>query len=180
MIAPFYLVVLPSAPTPASSTEAGVNRKSELYLDRAHVDGEHKSSIENISDTADKMEITSDGHTANQLVTDPSSIVIDLDDHVMDNVTSADGECPAKATEPVVMSSDPQPIPSVNPGDPVYIVPDDPVRSIPVFYAQLIGIKGSDASWVNDTEPPPEVSLRLGLAYIACVCVYVCVLNVCT
>lgn len=42
-------------------------------------------------------------------------------------------------------------------GDMVYFVKDNPELTIPVFYSQLVQMKGSDASWVNDTEPPPEV-----------------------
>ncbi|CAI2736622.1 unnamed protein product [Schistosoma spindalis] len=40
----------------------------------------------------------------------------------------------------------------------VFYAPDVPELTIPVFYNQLIAsdIKGSDASWVGDTEPPPE------------------------
>ncbi|CAH8676390.1 unnamed protein product [Schistosoma rodhaini] len=40
----------------------------------------------------------------------------------------------------------------------VFYAPDMPELTIPVFYNQLIAsnIKGSDASWVGDTEPPPE------------------------
>ncbi|KAH8864518.1 H/ACA ribonucleoprotein complex non-core subunit NAF1 [Schistosoma japonicum] len=41
---------------------------------------------------------------------------------------------------------------------PVFYAPDMPELTIPVFYNQLISnnIKGSDASWVGDMEPPPE------------------------
>ncbi|RTG81591.1 uncharacterized protein DC041_0002978 [Schistosoma bovis] len=40
----------------------------------------------------------------------------------------------------------------------VFYAPDIPELTIPVFYNQLIAsnTKGSDASWVGDTEPPPE------------------------
>ncbi|KER34042.1 hypothetical protein T265_00226 [Opisthorchis viverrini] len=46
--------------------------------------------------------------------------------------------------------------PSVSVEDTVYYVKDNPELSIPVFYSQLVQMKGSDASWVGDTEPPPE------------------------
>ncbi|KAF5398467.1 hypothetical protein PHET_08560 [Paragonimus heterotremus] len=56
------------------------------------------------------------------------------------------------------MEKQPSPtlIPNVNVGDTVYFVRNNPDLSIPVFYSQLIQMKGSDASWVGDVEPPPD------------------------
>ncbi|KAA3671423.1 uncharacterized protein DEA37_0014830 [Paragonimus westermani] len=47
-------------------------------------------------------------------------------------------------------------IPNVNVGDTVHFVRNNPDLSIPVFYSQLLQMKGSDASWIGDVEPPPD------------------------
>lgn len=39
----------------------------------------------------------------------------------------------------------------------VYFYPNNDEYTIPVFYDQIMKTKGSDASWANDVEPPPEV-----------------------
>ncbi|KAG5443346.1 hypothetical protein CSKR_108128 [Clonorchis sinensis] len=95
----------------------------------------------NTNDTPDVHEdIPADG-----LQQCPDSIVT-LDGS--DNITSVDNCSPDACIDPAC--------PSVSVEATVYYVKDNPELSIPVFYSQLVQMKGSDASWVGDMEPPPE------------------------
>ncbi|KAF6774032.1 hypothetical protein AHF37_07014 [Paragonimus kellicotti] len=64
------------------------------------------------------------------------------------------------STEALRSDIEKQPVPTLTPnvnvGDIVYFVRNNPDLSIPVFYSQLLQMKGSDASWVGDVEPPPD------------------------
>ncbi|CAL8100966.1 unnamed protein product [Calicophoron daubneyi] len=84
-----------------------------------------------------------------------------ISDAILNSVTAVDTPV-SQPTGAEVNEINPNPdssdsvVPEVQVGDVVYFVKNDAELTIPVFYSQLVQVKGSDASWVGDTEPPPE------------------------
>ncbi|VDP45624.1 unnamed protein product [Echinostoma caproni] len=150
---PLYVVVLPNSPcltkTKASSKQRKQHAKQQTVLP------DEDSANPCLSDTdvaalagAECVEIQNQMEPDSEVTPTSDNVPAVTTEQIEDNSHTA----PALSVEPAPF------VPTVHSGDVVYFVKDDPELTIPVFYSQLVQMKGSDASWVNDTEPPPEVS----------------------
>ncbi|KAA0184162.1 hypothetical protein FBUS_11030, partial [Fasciolopsis buskii] len=145
---PLYVVVLPNSPCLNKNTiskQRRCTRKPSLQTKKALTNADPTDPIVGTPDPGDDETTAYTEPSDVQSSANPTVTDVDQPGEVL-NTLACNASCTHFETEAAAVLA----------GDMVYFVKDNPELTIPVFYSQLVQMKGSDASWVNDTEPPPE------------------------
>ncbi|THD23196.1 hypothetical protein D915_006053 [Fasciola hepatica] len=151
---PLYVVVLPNSPCLVKTNALSKQRRAARKLQSLQTE-----EVPSDACLPEPTVVSSDsvGDGAEKHTEQSSSDRLSSTDTLVDSLNQSDKDVNVVSGSASCTPSEPE-APAVLSGDVVYFVKSDPELTIPVFYSQLVQMKGSDASWVNDTEPPPEVS----------------------